>query len=180
MTALERPQMHPKVHWIETPLTGRLAIVPRPRAGDWLNDEIAGWRAVGIDLVVSLLEREEVAELGLHSEAGLCNIHTIEFVSFPFPDRGVPSSLPETSALVRLLASTVTQGRTAAIHCRAGIGRSAVIAACALVWLGTNLDRAFEMITTARGVDVPDTEGQRAWVGAFADWLRSGPNVPMT
>jgi hypothetical protein len=48
--------MHPKVYCTEAALAGRLAIVPRPRAGDWLDDEIAAWRAEGIDLVVSLLE----------------------------------------------------------------------------------------------------------------------------
>jgi hypothetical protein len=80
--------MIPTVHWIEAPPPGRLAIVPRPRAGDWLGDEIAGWRAAGIDLVVSLLEPEEAAELGLQDEAGLCRQNTIEFVSFPIPDRG--------------------------------------------------------------------------------------------
>ena len=39
--------------------------MPRPRAGDWLNDEIAGWRSEGIDVVVSLLEADEIADLGL-------------------------------------------------------------------------------------------------------------------
>jgi hypothetical protein len=116
--------MYPKVHWIEALLAGRLAIVPRPRAGDWLNDEIAGWRAEGIDLVVSLLEPEEVAELDLRGEASVCDEHAIEFVSFPVPDRGVPSSRLAVSALARLLALRVSQGGTAAIHCRAGIGRS--------------------------------------------------------
>jgi hypothetical protein len=47
-----------RIHWIELPLTGRLAIAARPRAGDWLVDEVAAWRAAGIDLVVSLLEPE--------------------------------------------------------------------------------------------------------------------------
>jgi protein-tyrosine phosphatase len=166
--------MIPKVHWIEAPAAGRLAIVPRPRAGDWLSDEIAGWRAAGIDLVVSLLEPEEVAELGLHDEAGLCGHNMIAFVSFPVPDRGVPRSWLTASDLARLLASRVRDGRTAAIHCRAGIGRSAVIAACALVRLGVNLDQAFEAIAKARGVEVPDTQQQREWVRAFAHWLQYG------
>ena len=82
----------------------------------------------------------------------------------------MPSSRVAVSALAHLLASRVSQGGTAAIHCRASIGRSSVIAACVLVCLGTNLDRAFAMIAKARGVDVPDTEGQRAWVTAFAEW----------
>jgi protein-tyrosine phosphatase len=162
--------MSPKIYWIEAPLLGRLAIVPRPRAGDWLNDEIAGWRAAGIDLVVSLLESQEVVELGLHGEAGLCMENAIEFVSIPVPDRGVPRSRLEAADLARLLISKVSQGETAAIHCRAGIGRSSVIAACVLVCLGTNPDHAFETIAEARGIEVPDTEGQRAWVEAFADW----------
>ena len=63
--------MRPAVHWIEASLPGRLAIMPRPRAGDWLDEEIAGWRAEGIDVVVSLLESDEVSELGLQREASL-------------------------------------------------------------------------------------------------------------
>src|SRR5262249_61758505 len=39
--------------------TGRLAIMPRPRAGDWLDDEAASWRRHGLGLVVSLLEDAE-------------------------------------------------------------------------------------------------------------------------
>ena len=168
--------MIPKVYWIETSGAGRLAIVPRPRAGDWLDDEIAGWQAEGIDLVVSLLEPEEAVDLGLHNEVSLCNAHTMEFVSFPIPDRSVPPSWPEASALARLLASRVTQGKTVAIHCRAAIGRSSVIAARTLVCLGANPDGAFEMIARARGVEVPDTKEQRAWVWTFADHVRPRPN----
>ena len=166
--------MVPIVHWIEAPPPGRLAIVPRPRAGEWLDDEIAGWRTAGIDLVVSLLESGEAAELGLHREADLCDENRIEFVSFPVPDRGVPPSWPAASDLARLLTSRLSQGRTVAVHCRAGIGRSSVIAARVLVRLGANSDRAFETIARARGVEVPDTEEQREWVRAFAGRVRSG------
>jgi len=118
-----------------------------------------------------LLEPEEVAELGLHSEASLCGEHAIEFVSFPVRDRDVPPSRLAVSTLARLWVSRIGQGQTTAIHCRAGIGRSAAIAACALICLGTRPDRAFEMIAKARGVEVPDTEEQRAWVRAFADYV---------
>jgi protein-tyrosine phosphatase len=163
--------MRPKVHWIDTTLPGRLGIVPRPRAGDWLADEIAGWKGAGIDLVVSLLEPHEVAELGLDGEASLCGQHAIEFISFPVTDRGVPPSQPKALALAQRLASLVSRGSTVVVHCRAGIGRSSVIAACALICLGTDADQAFDRITKARGVAVPDAEEQRAWVNAFAEWV---------
>ena len=57
--------MRSTIHWIEAPAKGRLGIMARPRSGDWLNDEIAGWEAAGINTVVCLLEHDEVNELGL-------------------------------------------------------------------------------------------------------------------
>src|SRR5215510_13579008 len=103
--------MRSDIHWIEVPAAGRLAIMARPRAGDWLEDEIAGWRAAGIDIVVSLLEPAEIEELGLHQEPGLCRDQGMEFLSFPIPDRGVPSSASEAAALARHLAAGIAAGK---------------------------------------------------------------------
>lgn len=60
--------MRPEIFWIDASLPGRIAIMPRPRAGDWLADEVAGWRAEGVDVVVSLLEPHEVAGFGLQHD----------------------------------------------------------------------------------------------------------------
>jgi protein-tyrosine phosphatase len=146
--------------------------MPRPRAGDWLPDEIAGWKAEGIDAVVSLLEQHEVAELELQQEPMLCETAGIEFVSFPIPDRGVPESMRETQRLVRSLSAAVADGNAVAIHCRAGIGRSSLIAACVLVLNGYDPDSAFAAIAKARGIEVPDTEIQREWVSHFQATVR--------
>jgi hypothetical protein len=157
------------IYWIHAPKAGRLAIMPRPRAGDWLEDEIAGWKEAGIDTVVSLLEREEIAELGLGSEAELCSAKGMEFVSFPIPDRGVPASPCDATVVIGLLCTRLTAGKAVAIHCRAGIGRSALIAACVLTRSGYDAHEAFTMIAASRGVTVPDTDGQRDWVMSFQD-----------
>src|ERR1700743_3176736 len=58
-----RPQMKP--YWINPGANGRLAIVPRPRGGDWLADDLHALRREGIDILVSLLTPSEVEELGL-------------------------------------------------------------------------------------------------------------------
>jgi hypothetical protein len=55
--------MGAKVFWLAGPWNGRLGIVPRPRGAEWLDDETRAWRAAGIDIVVSLLEPDEEAEL---------------------------------------------------------------------------------------------------------------------
>jgi protein-tyrosine phosphatase len=160
--------MRPDIHWIDLPVVGRLAIMARPRAGDWLDDEIAGWRAAGIDIVVSLLEPTEIAELGLDREPALCREHGMELISFPVADRGVPSSPSEAAALARRLAAAIAAGKAVAIHCRAGIGRSSMIAACVMVLAGTEPSAALDLIAAARGTRVPDTDEQRAWLAAFA------------
>ncbi|MGH6794984.1 MAG: hypothetical protein ACREDD_12980 [Methylocella sp.] len=128
--------MRPKIYWIDLPASGRLAIMPRPRAGDWLDGEIAGWQGQGIDLIVSLLEAEEVRELDLQREAGLCHGAGMEFIAFPIPDGGVPPTTREAVILAEAIITRLNEGKSVALHCRAGIGRSSLIAACVLVLLG--------------------------------------------
>src|ERR1043166_2284788 len=103
--------MFTRIYWIDARSAGRLAIMPRPRAGDWLEDEVRDWREAGIDMVVSLLQQTEIAELGLGPEAGLCRARGMEFVSFPIPDRGVPASLRKAAAVVARVRERLTAGQ---------------------------------------------------------------------
>jgi protein-tyrosine phosphatase len=156
-----------RLHWIEVPTSGRLAIAARPRSEDWLEADIAEWQRAGLSEVISLLEREEVSELKLEREAELCRVHGMEFLSFPIPDRGVPAVTEEVKQLARSVAGRITGGRSVVIHCRAGIGRSSMIAACAMICLGIDAGQALDSIGQARGLTVPDTDEQREWVIAF-------------
>ena len=159
--------MRAEVFWITALLVGRLAIMPRPCAGEWLHDEIVGWRTEGIDTVVSLLEPTEILELGLEREAELSRVHGMEFISFPISDRGLPASLRDATVLAKSVALQIRDGRAVAIHCRAGIGRSSLVAAGVLICSGVTAEDALRLITAARGIDVPDTEAQREWVMAL-------------
>jgi protein-tyrosine phosphatase len=151
---------------------GRLAIMPRPRAGDWLEEEVASWRQQGLDVVVSLLDDDEVAELGLGDEAALCQRADIRFCRFPIADRGEPASTSSVTHLVADLIAELRAGRYVGIHCRIGVGRSASLSACVLGALGVPLDQAWTSIQQARGVPVPDTPAQREWV---ARWVALTP-----
>jgi protein-tyrosine phosphatase len=158
-----------ELFWINDVRHGRLAILPRPRGGDWLLDEISSLRRSGVEVLVSLLTAEEVSELDLAREAEYCAAEGIQFISFPFADRGVPPSAADAVRLVRKLEDLVADGKAVAIHCRQGVGRSAVVAACVLAAQGAQPKVAFELIAKARGCPVPDTPEQRAWVERFAE-----------
>lgn len=160
--------MKPQIYFINGPWPGRLAIIPRPRGGDWLEDEVRSWPQSNIDIIVSLLTEGEAAELGLSQEAAKCEAAGLSFISFPIVDRDVPASRSAVIDLVSNLERRLAEGKCVAIHCRQSIGRSALIAACLLVSSGKDAEAAFEEISATRGCPVPDTLAQREWVGEFA------------
>jgi protein-tyrosine phosphatase len=145
-----------------------LAIMPRPRSGDWLEDEVGKWKREGLGTVVSLLEPAEVTELALGSEPKLCTDLGIDFLSFPIPDRGVPASRAAFDSFLAPLVLRLRAGGSVGVHCRAGIGRAGLTAACILVRAGIPYPLAFPAISRARRVNVPDTEQQEQWVQQFA------------
>jgi len=165
--------MKAELYWIEGLRRGRLAIMPRPRSNDWLRDELASWHQVGVQLLVSLLCGEEVEELELADEATLALEVGLRFLSFPIPDRGVPESKEAFLKLIGDLSRDLAGGTGVGIHCRAGLGRSALVAACLLVKAGQAPAAAFAAISRARGLPVPDTDEQAEWVQSLAARLRA-------
>jgi protein-tyrosine phosphatase len=149
------------LYWIDVAGASKLAIMARPRAGDWLGDEVAHWKRSGVGLVVSLLERDEVDDLGLGMEAALCRENGIEYLSYPIPDRGVPG---DVKSAMRFAAELAGRGELIAIHCRAGIGRSSMMAAAVMIAKGVEPAAALLAIERARGLPIPDTDAQRDWV----------------
>jgi protein-tyrosine phosphatase len=156
--------MSAEIYWITGLQPGRLAILGRPRSGDWLADEIADWQAAGLTDVISLLEDGEIRDLELAREAELVQRAGLAFYRFPIPDRGVPASAATAQTLWSQLATRIQEGRSIGIHCRAGIGRSGLTATGVLLQLGLPESEAWLRVSKARGLSVPDTDEQRRWL----------------
>jgi protein-tyrosine phosphatase len=165
--------MKTDICWIRDLPSGRLGIAPRPRGGDWLDDEIKAWRLSGVDCVVSALTPAEEVELELVEEQAACQKNGLRFVSLPIADRGVPSSPSAFQETVAELTENLNAGQTVLVHCRQGIGRASLIAASVLAETGEGPDSAFARIQRSRARPVPDTEEQRNWVRRFAASARS-------
>jgi protein-tyrosine phosphatase len=162
--------MRASVFWIEGPWLGRLAILLRPRGGEWLDAETRAWREASLDGVVSLLEPSEETELDLGREATSAAANGLAFRSFPIPDRSVPSSREAVGKLVADLSNALEAGDNIGFHCRQGIGRSGLMTAATLIAAGEDVDTALRKVTRARGLTVPETDEQRRWISAFASW----------
>jgi protein-tyrosine phosphatase len=140
----------------------------RPRGGDWLEDEMASWRASGIDAVVSLLTADEEQDLDLSREAKAAQAQGMKFVSFPIPDRQVPNSLSEMTAALESIDAELLAGKNVVIHCRQGIGRTGLVGASLLVTKGLSPEAALRRLSAARGNPIPETEEQRRWIEHYA------------
>lgn len=166
--------MRVPLYSVQALATGKVSIMARPRGGDWLADEIKDLYSSGVDILVSLLTAAEVSELELAEEAVCCRSQGISYISFAIVDLSVPPFSEKTFQVLRELKADLSAGKHIVFHCRAGIGRSSLMAASLLVLVGFTPERAFDLLSQARGYSVPETAEQRAWVVAFAQSQRAG------
>jgi len=160
--------MSTKLHWVEGPWPGKLALAARPRGGEWLQDEIASWQRAGVDTVLSMLTPDEEADLDIAQEASQVKAHDMKFLSFPIPDRQVPESESRLTKTLEQLEADLAVGRNVVVHCRQGIGRTGLVAACLLLTKGLDADAAVKRLSEARGIAVPETAEQRKWIDRYA------------
>jgi protein-tyrosine phosphatase len=119
-----------------------------------------GWQRDGIDTVVSLLTGTEEQELDLVHEASEVRKHGLAFVSYPIPDRGVPSNPSTLADLLETIHRDLEHGKNVLVHCRQGIGRTGLVAASLLVREGMEPASAIQKISKGRGFPIPETPEQ--------------------
>lgn len=145
--AFRKERMNPYCQ-IPVAAPGRLFFGARPRRPQDVSY---------FDSVLCLLEPEEIQELELQ---------WLQAWHLPIPDRGLPSQLgPSFQRALELLNA----GGSLLVHCRAGIGRSALVTAClvAVVEPQRTAEEIWTTLCLARGLEVPDTEEQRQWLQHF-------------
>lgn len=157
--------MLPSLYEIPVIALGRLYIMPKP-SGDWLKEDLEKLKGLGVEKLVSMLTCDEMIELGLQAEAEICRQLDIEFTNLSVPDRSVPD-LRIIEELVREIQQNLVAGQGVAIHCRAGIGRSGLVASCVLIAQGVDAENSIATVSDARGVRTPDTQEQAEFIRNF-------------
>jgi len=156
-----------RIYWINNALIGigKIGMMPRPKGGLWLEDEIQKLYSYEATVIVSLLEKEEIEELDLTNEAILCKQKELTYFNFPIKDVSVPESRLEFVAFVDQLIRILKKGKNIVIHCRMGIGRTSMLTAGILIALKIKeSDTVFEYLSEIRTLNVPDTSEQIDWV----------------
>ena len=152
-----------RVWWVGGVAPGGVAVVERPRGGDWLEDDLRQLLQLGVSHLVSAQPLHEARTHGLHTEGEACDEVGLSFTRLPIEDMSAPAD-GLFGIEIAELADAVRSGAGVGVHCRAGMGRSPMLVAAVLVHLGVEPERAWERIAISRGIPVPETDSQRAWV----------------
>jgi len=164
-----------RIATLDTPAGGRIGMTlcpgkrdPAAMTGAWERDlrsdldVIAAW---GARALVTLMETQELAQLGVPDIGERTESMGIAWYHLPIRDASIPSSAFEESweTAGAALRQMLGNGEGIVIHCRGGLGRTGVIAARLLIELGEDPERALQRVRAVRPGAV-ETREQEAYV----------------
>jgi len=117
-----------------------------------LETDVAALRAWGAAAVVTLVEPDELRDLGAEGLGDVVRKSGMAWHHLPVPDLGVPDqgSLAAWPEISRALHRRLDAGQKVVVHCRGGLGRAGTMAALLLIERGDTAARAMERIRAAR------------------------------
>lgn len=163
------------------PLLGNLGMTFAPgkkqsdaMSGVWDRDLRADLKRLReryrISALVSLTEEHELKALGIERLSEMCLEEGIVLIRFPIRDVSLPSDPDQFYRLTGKLADRLKEGKPIAIHCKGGLGRAGMTAACTAVAATEGEiggEEAIHMVRRARKGTV-ETSEQESFVRSFA------------
>ena len=164
MTAAPPPL--PNSYWLEP---GRILCGQYPGGRDdaEIQERLHLLFETGIDCFIDLTESGEREPYERHLTAARSSV-PVEYRRLPIPDHGLPQSLGHMQDILNELDRALAAGRRIYLHCRAGIGRTNLVAGCWLVNRGFGGEGALAQLNerwqscsrSASWPSVPETEAQ--------------------
>ncbi len=187
---LEPARPIPETYWVAP---GRLLVGEYPGSASRAAamDRLRRFLQAGVTCFVDLTEFAELPSyeplLPMETPGG----RRIEYLREPIPDHGVPPNREAMRQILSTVDGALEAGHVVYVHCRGGIGRSAMVAGC---WLASRSDRAADALEalqvrwrscakSSAWPAVPETFEQvafvRAWRANRTGVWRSTPSVAL-
>lgn len=147
---------------VPAPGGGMIALCPLPQTFEL--DELKWWRARAL---VTLAEQRELQFFGAKDLGKQAEKLGMQWHHLPIPDMGIPDGTFEVlwSVAAPQLHKILRVGGRIAVHCRAGMGRTGMIAARLLVEMGETPEAAMSAVRKAKPGAI-ETDEQEAYVRA--------------
>ena len=118
-------------------------------------------------MLVTLVRDYELDDLGVPDLFERVAAFGLESMHLPITDGGVPTDPDAFRTLVMTVLGHARDGENVVIHCRAGLGRTGLLAAACLVAVGVQPEDAIGIVRATRKNTI-ETLQQEAYVRAFA------------
>jgi hypothetical protein len=161
----------PDSYWV---IPGRLLAGEYPIGGDYSDARVrlARFREAGINYFIDLTEPGEMP-----AYRHLLPVHA-KYANSPIPDSSVPQHPAQMQGLIAEVRAAIEARRCVYLHCRAGIGRTGLVAGCYLADESGNGKAAIKQLNelwrqSERSLswpEVPQTPEQ-------ADYIRRWPKL---
>ena len=168
-----------RIDWADTSLwPGRLGLTfaPGKRGVSLLHPGVTHSRDMaedfgvlarkGVNVLAPLIEDFEFELLDMGDYHAEAERRGIVLAPCPIPDREVPRDLAAFGALLDELMDALLDGRRVVVHCRGGLGRAGLTAACLLVQGGLGAAEAVALVRRTRPGTI-ETAEQEEFVHTF-------------
>lgn len=173
----------PNSYWLEP---GRILAGEYPGGADEQAtvERIGRLLAAGIDCFIDLTEPGECDPYEDYLPTPYSRASVL-YVRLPIPDHGLPRSAEQMQEILDELESALAGGRRIYLHCRAGIGRTNLVAGCWLANAGGGDGALAQLNERWRGSarshswpTVPETDAQHNFVRDWRGARRREPAKP--
>lgn len=123
----------------------------------------------GVASLISLVEDDELDDLQIGDLEEQCNRIKIKLVRFPIRDASMPESINDFVSVVADAVRWLKNGETVVVHCKGGLGRAGLTAACIAIAATDAAISAEESINLARDArpGAVETSAQEQFVTEF-------------
>jgi len=169
------PRPLPATYWV---VPGRFLVgeYPGSKSRAEAMDRLRRFLVAGVTCFIDLTEPQELPSYEALLPFATPEGRRVEYLREPIRDHGVPSGRETVARVLAMIDAALEAGHVVYLHCRAGIGRSATVAACWLADRGATPDalEALQVLwqqseRSRRWPWVPETDEQAEFV---RDWSR--------
>ena len=168
------PRPLPATYWV---VPGRLLVGEHPGSQSRADamERLRRFLVAGVTCFVDLTEPHELPSYEALLPFATPDGRRVEYLREPIRDHGVPAGPEPVARVIAMIDDALEAGHVVYLHCRAGIGRSATLAACWLANRGATPDPLDELQVlwqqserSRRWPTVPETEEQVEFVRSWS------------
>ncbi|MBT3221449.1 MAG: hypothetical protein HN348_20390 [Proteobacteria bacterium] len=152
---------------------GRLGMTICPGRVDRHRSLETDLRAIvesGAHKLLCLISEQEMNWVGVTAMPDMATKMGLEFRWEPILDQKTPS-LSTMKSIVDWILEATEKGQDVVVHCMGGLGRSGLVATCALVQRGHNEEASLEEVRHTRSPRAVETAEQEAFIGDYLTFI---------